>query len=189
MAVEPDIFQTIIRQGNNVVTAETPNDIGIGLSQEYEDPFRVSAGVLARAVFEAATETSLQSDFKKAFVWMGGAALQLTLELVFVSEDKEIDAMDNVRKLMIMASPKSEARGPFGLLKTLKPPDAAEFGKVTVSIGNLIFAQDVLITSVNPVLSRPYLSSGRPSRIPVSFAFQTRRIFSKDRVNQILKFN
>lgn len=173
-------FKVHIKSGSVDIVAEMPNDINVAITQEYENPFKLASNVTLQHLAQRFLDQTLSFDTNQLFTWVGGSALQLSIELEFVAEDSSYkDIVYPVRELIRLSVPRRNENW-----KNLRPPITQQ-GNVSVSIGKMLYMSQVLITSVNPILTRPILKDGVPLRVPFAVTLQTRYIPTRDRIDQI----
>lgn len=185
-------FLVAISSGDTRVEAQLPETVDLNLEQEWENPFKLEINPFLKAAFEFVTgkfgqRKSLTWDHNLLYTYMGGSPLQFALTLEFIAENNvQKDIVEPIKKLMKLSTPSSGGDLVGGKLKAMlnAPP------QVSISIGNILYIQEAIITQVQPPFGRPLVSGddgdfvGAPSRVPVGVTIQTTRIMTQERVDE-----
>lgn len=185
-------FLVAISSGDVRIEAQLPESVDLNIEQEWENPFKLEINPALKAAFEFFTgklggRKSLIWDHNLLYTYMGGSPLTFSLQIEFVAEDSvQAQIVDPIKKLMKLSSPSSGGDLINGRLKAMlnAPP------KVSISIGNMLYVQEAIITQVQPPLGRPLVSGddgdfqGAPARVPVQITIQTLRIMTQERVDE-----
>lgn len=180
------MFKVRIKSGSIKIVAELPQEVQMNLEQDWENPFKMESGAGVRAAFDALSKRlgwgsqTLSWDHNQLYTWMGGSPLQFNLDLEFVAKSNiETDIIAPLKNLFKISSPQSSG----SLLRNLQPPSLS-----SISIGNIIYIPNVIINVVAPSFGRPLVSDGNnfriPSRVSATISIQTKRIMTKERVDE-----
>lgn len=182
------MFKVIISAGGSIgnIKAWLPEEVELTIEQKYEEPFQQLRNPLVEFVAEKFGVTT-QWDVGAKFVWMGSTPIQFTLSLIFIAETSVYtDIVEPIRKLMQLSAP----RPPSGNLMPMRPPVDPDHS-VSMRIGKILYTEGILITSVNPMFSRPFVvdesvgAQGIPSRVPVAVTIQSKEIMRSDEVSSM----
>ena len=177
------LFKVYLQGEGHDIVAHLPDELSVSLEQKYEDPAAISRNAVIESILSKFNITT-QVKYDQRFVWMGSSPLSFSLPLVFLAEnDLYTDVVLPVRNLMKIASPKV---GYGGVVDVLRQPIRDE-DKLSLRVGNLLEFSNVLITSIQPSLTRPLISDGGvegiPSRVQVDVGIQAKDYITADDID------
>lgn len=201
-----EFFRVSISGGGYNIIAEMPEELNVNVEQDWENPFKIVLNDKVQGAYQLIANVAgferntLLWNYDQLFTYMGGSPMQLSFEIVFTAHDSvNLNIVEPIKALMKLASPGEgqAAAGNRAVGQVLPEADLSRVRQLTkppgctIYFGKILKLQNVIITSVNPQITRPFVSGtngdfeGAPMRVPVNLTIQTKFLMTQRKVEDI----
>ena len=185
----PNFLVTVFSSVHNGVVARLPEELQMSLTSEWDTPLLSSGASALETLVQNGFGKSTRTQFASAQVWSGSSPIEITLPLEFYAEENpKLEVVEPIVRLSKMALPRrgSTDKGLFTppgprIFKVDTRQLSNKHDDITISVGNFLTFNRVIITNVNPTfITRDMTQDGLPLRATCEVTFRSMFSLSGD---------